>query len=123
MQENAAETFDRLRLMGLNAQGRYRVSTLPQKQTLRRFGGLIRHALPVAVNQNGCLFSLLNRFKAVNDCVETYTGSGTALMHGILLNDQFIGTGYSERIRLLGDFGSNLYAVEEATAEKTAVKA
>ena len=35
-----------------------------------------------------------------------------ALAAGIPLNDQFLGTGYHEGLRLWGDFGSQLYLVE-----------
>ena len=48
---------------------------------------------------------------------ESYTLSGSALMNGALkLNQQWMGTGFNENIRALGDFGSRLYhikAVEE----------
>lgn len=32
------------------------------------------------------------------------------------LNEQFIGTGYNESIRMLGDFGSNMYITQASTA-------
>jgi len=34
------------------------------------------------------------------------------------LNNQFVGTGYNERVRLLGDFGSNLYTIEAIPSEQ-----
>ena len=37
---------------------------------------------------------------------------GAALAAGVPLNDQFLGTGYHEDLRLWGDFGSRLYLVE-----------
>jgi alpha-galactosidase len=122
-QENAAETFDRLRLMGLERERHYRVATKAQEYSLRRFGGLVKHALPVELNPNGFLFSVLNSFKALGDCVETYRGYGEALMHGVLLNSQFIGSGYNPHIRLLGDFGSNLYVIQADEPQPTAVQA
>jgi alpha-galactosidase len=115
MQENAAETFDRLRLMGLERERRYKLATKPQPYALRRFGGLVKHALPVELNPNGFLFSVLNSVKSLDDCVETYRGTGEALMHGVLLSNQFIGSGYNPHIRLLGDYGSNLYVIQADT--------
>ncbi|MCE5343639.1 MAG: alpha-galactosidase [Eubacteriales bacterium] len=123
MQENAAETFDRLRFMGLNRERRYRMATKPQGQMIRRFGGLVKHVLPLQVNPNGILFNLLNRYKALDDCVETYRGYGEAFMHGVLLNNQFIGSGYNERIRLLGDFGSNIYVIQADATQPPASQA
>jgi len=45
--------------------------------------------------------------------VETYTCSSEALAAGIPLREQFIGTGYHEKVRMLGDFGSNIYITEK----------
>ena len=36
-------------------------------------------------------------------------------MQGIHLNNQFVGTGFHSNVRMTGDFGSNLYAVEALT--------
>ena len=35
-------------------------------------------------------------------------------MSGVRLNNQFMGTWYNPRTRLLGDWGSNLYVLEKA---------
>lgn len=43
----------------------------------------------------------------------TAMASGAALASGIPLNDQFLGTGYHKDLRLWGDFGSQLYLVEQ----------
>ncbi len=111
-QANAAEGFDRLRLMGLSPDKKYRVATRPQSLFIKRFGGLVKHLLPVALNPEGFLVRLANRHFALTDCVETYTAYGQTLMDGILLNNQFMGTYYNPKTRLLGDFGSTLYEVE-----------
>jgi alpha-galactosidase len=41
-----------------------------------------------------------------------------ALESGIPLCEQFIGTGYNEKIRMLGDFGSNLYITKKNNGEE-----
>ena len=51
------------------------------------------------------------------DCVERYEGYGDALTAGILLNNQIIGSHYNKHIRLLGDFGSNLYLFTKQKGE------
>ena len=111
-QVNAAETFDRLRPMGLLPDHTYSLQTRPQKIALRRFGDLVNHVLPVRLNPNGWLFSLINRYYALTDCVERYQGCGRALMDGVMLNNQFIGTGQNPQVRLLSDYGSSLYVIE-----------
>jgi alpha-galactosidase len=45
------------------------------------------------------------------DCVERYECNGDMLNAGVRLNNQFIGCYYNPHIRLLGDFGSNLYLI------------
>ena len=106
-QTTASEGFDRLRLMGLDPARRYRVATHPQSLFIRRFGGLVRHLLPFSLNPDGLALHMLSRLYALDDCVESYDGCGSALMSGVMLGNQFIGSGYNAKVRLLGDFGSN----------------
>ena len=74
---------------------------------------MINHLLPITINPNGMLFRWIDRLIALQDGVETYTASGKTLMQGVHLNNQFIGTGYNGNLRMLGDFGSNLYLIEK----------
>ncbi len=110
-QAPAAAGNDTLPLKGLLPEARYTVRTRPQRLILKRFGGLIRHMLPMELNPNGIFMRMANRLFALDDCVETYTASGAQLMQGVRLNTPFIGTGYNAQVRMLGDFGSNLYLV------------
>jgi alpha-galactosidase len=112
-QATAAEGNDILPLAGLNERKSYQMQTKPQRVFIRRFGGLVNHLLPFPINPNGMLFRWADRLYALRDCVESYTANGKTLMQGVHLNNQFVATGYNERIRMLGDFGSNLYALEE----------
>ena len=104
--------FDRLRLYGLQPQRRYRVDTVPQGVFIRRFGNLISHALPVHLCADGWLFQKINRLYTLKDNVESYRAAGRLLHYGIQLNNQFTGTGYNNRLRLLLDYGSNLYTIQ-----------
>ena len=47
------------------------------------------------------------------DGMEEYIASGKALKVGIGLAMQYEGTGYNENLRMLGDFGSDIYLIEE----------
>ena len=109
----AAEGNDILPLDGLDESKRYRMQTKGQRVFIRRFGGLVNHLLPFTINPNGMLFRWVDRLYAMQDCVETYIASGKTLMQGVHLNQQFVATGYNNQIRMLGDFGSNLYALDE----------
>ena len=113
-QTPAASGNDTLPLKGLLPEARYTVRTKPQRLFLKRFGGLIKHVLPVALHPNGFFMRMANRLFALDGCVESYTGSGMQLMQGVRLNTPFIGTGYNARVRMLGDFGSSLYTIGRA---------
>ncbi len=105
---NAAESDDKLVVKGLKP-GRYTVKTHPQQIPIKRFGGLVKHILPVQLNPDGIVLRMANSLYSLNDCVEEYECSDKALKAGIPLSSQFIGTGYNNNVRLLGDFGSNIY--------------
>ncbi|MCL2126940.1 MAG: alpha-galactosidase [Treponema sp.] len=107
-----SEGPDRLRAGGFDPDAVYRVSTRPQPLFIKRFGGLVKHILPVTLNPSGFVLRTVNRLYALTDCVETYSCSGGALAEGLMLNNQFMGSYYNNRTRLLGDFGSNLYTIE-----------
>lgn len=107
----AAESSDKLRVIGLK-KGRFTLRTRSQRLYTRRFGGLIKHVMPVELNPDGVIMRTANRHYSLKDCVEAYTCSSEALAAGIPLCEQFIGTGYHESVRMLGDFGSNMYIIE-----------
>lgn len=107
----AAESSDKLKVVGLK-KGSFTVRTRAQKLYIERFGGLIKHVAPVELNPDGVIMRAANRYYSLKDCVETYTCSSEALAAGIPLCEQFIGTGYHESVRMLGDFGSNMYIIE-----------
>jgi len=113
----AAENSDKLKVIGLK-KGIYTIRTRPQRLYIERFGGLTKHILPVELNPDGLIMRVANRHYSLRDCVETYTCSDKALEAGIPLCEQFIGTGYHEKVRMLGDFGSNLYITKKNNEEE-----
>lgn len=106
-----ADSTDVLVVKGLN-KGRYRVKTRPQPMYIERFGALMKHVLPVDLNPDGAIMRMANRHYTLEGCVEEYECSSEALASGIPLCDQFLGTGYNEKVRMMGDFGSDLYVTE-----------
>lgn len=111
-QAAASDELDILPLAGLEPATRYILRTVPQDLPVRRFGALINYLLPVRLNPESWLIRLANHYYGLPDCVESYAGDGRLLQAGVKLNNQFLGTGYNNRIRLLGDFGSGLYLIE-----------
>jgi len=108
----ASEGYDALRVPGLAPDCRYVVSTRPQPLYLDRFGGLVKHILPVDLDPGGPVLRTAGKVYRLTDCVETYTATGTLLAGGVMLNNQFMGTNHNSQTRLLGDFGSTLYEIK-----------
>lgn len=109
---SASEGYDYIRIYGLDKNKIYTVETKAQNLYIERFGDLVKHILPVNLNPDGFILRTANKVYALKDCVEKYEGQGKLLESGILLNNQYMGTGYNEQIRLLGDYGSSLYLVQ-----------
>lgn len=118
-QATASEGGDFLPLTGLDPDARYTVSTRPQSLFIKRFGGLVKHILPVSLNPDGIVLRTVGRFYRLTDCVERYEAYGDMLNAGIRLNNQFVGSYYNEQTRLLGDFGSNLYVVKKSDSSES----
>ncbi|MCL1841805.1 MAG: GH36 C-terminal domain-containing protein, partial [Propionibacteriaceae bacterium] len=113
----ASPGYDALRVVGLDPQRRYRVATRPQYLYLDRFGELIKHVLPVDLDPDGVVLRTAGKVYKLTDCVECYEGSGALLGAGVLLDNQFMGSNYNDQTRLLGDFGSSLYVIQEIDDE------
>jgi len=111
----ASPPYDALRVTGLDPDARYTVSTRQQPLYLDRFGGLVKHILPLDLDPDGPVLRTAGKVYALTDCVETYDTTGAALDAGIMLANQFLGTGYNDTTRLLGDFGSTLYLIKADT--------
>ena len=113
-QAGVGEEPDTLRVPGLENETLYRVTTRPQRLYIKRFGGLVKHLLPVTLDPAGFILRTVNRHYALTDCVEKYECRGSTLAAGIMLNNQFTGNYYNDKTRLLGDYGSSLYTIEKA---------
>jgi len=110
---SASESFDRLKILGLVPDVYYTVETKPQSLYIDRFGALLKHLLPVSLNPDGAILRFANRVYCLKDGVETYEGPVQVFESGLFLNNQFMGTGYSDQLRVLGDFGSSLYLTQK----------
>ena len=114
---NAAPAGDIMPVAGLERDKLYKVAAKEQNVYLRSFGELIKHILPFSLNPNGLAFRAADSLVNLVDGAEKYTARGDMLMEGIRLENQFLGTGYHPNIRVLGDFGSNIYSIEAIEGE------
>ena len=106
-------SIDEIKLVGLNPDLTYDFIVRHQEHNLHMFGGLINQILPFKVNERGFIVNTVCKYKTMPGEIESYTLSGSALMNGALkLNQQWMGTGFNEHIRALGDFGSRLYHIK-----------
>lgn len=110
---HAAPGYERLRVRDLEKDTVYRVVSLSQVIRVGQFGGLLKHVAPVNIDPNGALLRVADRHFTLPAGVEELTVSGGALMSGILLRPLFRGTGYDQNQRTQGDFGSDVYIIEQ----------
>ena len=111
---NAAPGYEQLRVLDLDRTRTYRVFSLAQALRVGQFGGLLKHVAPVNIDPNGQLLRIADRLITMPGGNEEMRVSGAALTAGILLRPQFRGTGYDQNQRTQGDFGSDLYIIQEA---------
>jgi alpha-galactosidase len=109
----AAPGYEQLRLKDLDATKTYHLRTRAQKIRIGQFAHLLKHVVPVNLNPNGAVVSTADKHYGLDDGAEGYRVSGAALRSGILLQPVFRGTGYDTNQRTQGDYGSNLYIIEE----------
>jgi alpha-galactosidase len=107
----AAPERDILPIAGLHPDAVYAVEAKPQRIMLARLGALVNHVSPVKLDPTGLVMNVVSKHKSLPDGVESYRGTGSLLATGIRLQLQFSGTGHTDTLRMLGDFGSTLYTV------------
>ncbi len=110
----AAPAFEQLRLKAMEPQKRYHLRTRAQKIRIGQFAHLLKNVVPVNLNPEGGIIAAADKRIGLDDGVEGYHVSGAALNAGLTLLPLFRGTGYDANQRTQGDFGSNLYIIEEA---------
>lgn len=109
----ASEGYDMLSVHGLEPSAKYHLVCKRQSLFVKRLGGLVKHVMPVELDPDGFVLRTANKLFTMPDGAEDFVASGAALMSGVGLNNQFLGTGYNERLHMLGDFGSALYTIKK----------
>lgn len=103
--------YDKIYPVNLELNSYYKVVSLTQKVEIQQFGALMNHVLPFTIKKEGWFMKTVPSYYALKDASEIYFGSGSLLSHGLVLNQQFVSTGYTKELRMLGDFGSTLYEI------------
>ena len=106
--------LNQIQLPMLSQEKTYRITKRDQYFNLDTFGYLIKHALPIKIKAKGILFHLLkNRYLFKTETDEHLVSGDILVNNGFIPKQKYIGTGYNDSIRLMGDFGSRLYYIEE----------
>ena len=104
---------DEIKLVGLDSNAMCEFEVRGQEHNIHMFGGLINQILPFKVNERGFIINTVCKYVTMPGEKESYKLSGSALMNGALkLNQQWMGTGFNDSVRALGDFGSRLYYIK-----------
>lgn len=105
-------TRDVLRLSRLDESAVFTVEGRPQYLSVKSFGGLVKHVMPVKLKGDGVPLTVLSARYMYRETEESYSAGGDVLVRaGVCLKQQFGGTGYTGDVRVLGDFGSRIYYI------------
>lgn len=103
-----------LRCFGLKDDTLYAYKTRKESIPLRKFGSLINYVSKVHINPDGMMISFLSKRMDMKSEEDIGVVSGRCLSSlGPVLSQEWSGVGYDEDIRLMSDFGSRLYLIEE----------
>lgn len=106
---------DVLHLVDLIPDQLYVLEAREQQTNIKLFGGLLNMAMPIKLNEDGLIMHIISKYKSIEQFlkikdVERYVVYGDALNSGaVKLNPQWYGTGVNEHVRVLADFGANMY--------------
>ena len=112
--QSSNDGFETIKLLNLNETSDYLVTSRTQYYNVKDFGGLINDVAPVKIKENGIVHQIVSDHYLFEANKEIVHAGGDDLMYvGLRLNHQFIGTGYNDHIRHIGDFGSRVYLIKE----------
>ncbi len=114
---HSSPDFEVIHMKELDENTNYQIHSVQQTMSIKRFGHLISYALPIKLNVDGMLMKYISRHKQLDNATESFEASGRLLNAGFKPKQQFMGTGYSDQVRLLGDYGSQIYIAEKKKNE------
>jgi alpha-galactosidase len=108
--EKPNQGFEVIPIKQLSKNNQYEITNRTQYFHLSMFGHLIHHALPIKLKPHGHLFLTLSNHYRLQAEKENQIIAGDILYNmGFVPKHNFIGTGYNDSIRLMGDYGSRVY--------------
>lgn len=112
------DPLEGLRVDGLSDEKIYRVAARKETIPLEFFGPLVNYVSPIHLKEGGALFSAVAARKGLESESYERLASGRTLSFGSLpLPERWHGSGIDGDTRVLFDFGSRLYFVEEIETE------
>ena len=104
----------RLHARGLNRDVSYRLSVRDVKVELKDFGGLVNMVSPIHIRQGSLMEVAAEKIMNLKSETEDITVCGeTMMVCGAYVKQGFSGTGWDGETRVMGDYGSRLYILEE----------
>ena len=98
----------------LNEDKHYKVTNVKVPHNIKEYGGLVNMILPFHVNPNGKFVDFASKFITMPSEIDEYEVSGALLNNkGVILTPEWSASGTNDRVRVLRDFGSRLYIIEE----------
>ena len=109
-----AQKEDIIYIDGLREKELYLFYNLPGRINIKIFGSLINYVLPFKIKYNGKIHNLISRLYRPKTEKDKFIAFGNAFKYGgVRLSQQFMGTGFNNKVRVLGDFGSRLYLIKK----------
>ncbi|MFA7100144.1 MAG: alpha-galactosidase [Bacilli bacterium] len=104
---------DKLKVYGLLDQD-YEIHNRPQLIDIKTFGTMINYVSPIKLKEDHFLQNTIAKYYEFKTESEDLVINGKQLENwGFFPKHQFTGTGLSDDVRILGDFGSRLYTFKE----------
>ena len=105
--------FETIKVDGLK-EGNYEITNRKQYLNVRTFGSLVNEALPIKLKVNHFLHNLVaNRYLfSIEEFKKELTANQLENCE-LLLPHTFTGTGHTDKVMMLEDFGSRLFIIKE----------
>ena len=99
---------------GLDDNKVYTVDNVEVPHNIKEYGGLVNMILPFHVNPHGKIVDIASKHITMPSEKDHYIASGSVINNkGIKLTPEWSASGTNEYVRVLRDFGSRLYIIEE----------
>lgn len=104
----------RLVVKGLSQEGVYTYETRQEGLSFHKFGNLINYVSPIHLSPDGALLTLIANRHEMKSEIDSGQTEGSALEeNGAILSEEWMGLGFNEKTRLMGDFGARLYYIKK----------